>query len=447
LAGPSLHVGQLLVPDPEPHSLAFCIRRPGLERCFDDRTGRIQSVVVGSQSEARYSFPGSLDGVVGDFADFDGRTAFPAEFDDSFLDILLFRCRATGRFNATDVVEVPTFSVAMASCDDHLSKQIHVNGHVGNSLVSVVSAKVAVVMPIYNAERFLNVALESLLNQSLKEIKVICVDDASPDNCRTILEAYSKRDNRIIVLKHATNQGCSLARNTGIDYIVDNLPEVEYIAFMDADDRIEPDAYERAYSEAKNFDVDILNFNFLPSTAWQYKTVPSGKPLNYENNCIEAIFEHAEFYTYVVCWSKLYKRDLLNNMRFSNLRFFEDGSFAYKVLPRAKRMRVIPDILYVYNIENQESLCTKISGANRLHTIFTIIKETCEDWRKLGIFEKYKYKYISHILAYAALVCPDVIDGNYTEELNDSFGLNVSDSEILNHLPEETKNQIFRMMK
>ncbi|MBQ2671499.1 MAG: glycosyltransferase [Clostridia bacterium] len=307
------------------------------------------------------------------------------------------------------------------------------------------NSKIAVIMPVYNAEKFLSSALESLINQSFKDICIVCVDDASPDNCRKILDDYAKKDNRIVVLHHDVNQGSSAARNTGIDYVVNNLSSVEYVAFMDSDDIIETNAYERAYDEAKKYDVDILNFNFLPSTAWEYKTIPSGEPLNYENNCIEALFSHAEFYTYIVCWSKLYKKDLLKNIRFSKFNFFEDGCFAYKVLPRAKKMRVIPDVFYKYNIENPSSMCTKTSNKDRLRSIFEIIKETCNDWRKLGIFEKYKHNYISHILTYTGLVCPDVIEGNYTKELNDSFGLNILDENVLNNVSQETKDQIFKM--
>ena len=307
------------------------------------------------------------------------------------------------------------------------------------------NTKIAVIMPVYNAEKFLSSALESLLNQSFQDIKIICVDDASPDNCAQILKEFASKDKRIVSLKHNANQGSSAARNTGLDYVFNYLPDVEYIALMDADDRIEPNAYERAYNEAKKYDVDILNFNFLPSTAWEYKTIPSGKPLNYENNCIEAIFEHAEFYTYIVCWSKLYKKDLLKNIRFSSFKFFEDGSFAYKVLSRAKKMRVIPDVLYSYNIENPKSMCTKTSNTERLNAIFKIIKETCQDWRKLGIFEKYKYSYITHILTYASLVCPDVIQGDYTKELVESFELDILNEELLSNIPEQAQKLIFKM--
>lgn len=310
-----------------------------------------------------------------------------------------------------------------------------------------MEAKIAVVVPVYEAESFIKRGMDSLLNQSFKDIKIICVNDASPDNCAKILNDYAKQDNRVIVINHEANKGAGAARNTGLDYIYENYPEVEYISLIDADDRIELNTYEKAYGEAKKCNADILNWNFLPSTYWQYKTEATNDVLDYDGNCLDALFNHKEFYTFVLCWSKLYKKELLENIRFSGSKFFEDGRFAYKVLPRAKKMRVIPDTLYEYNIENPNNLCSKIDGIDRLKAIFYTIKETFADWQELGILEKYKYQYIQHILLYASLVCPDVLEGDYTDELNSSFGINVLSEDTMNNVPEETKDHILKMTK
>ena len=308
--------------------------------------------------------------------------------------------------------------------------------------------KIAVVVPVYKAQEFLKGSLDSILNQDFKDIRVICVNDASPDNSSKILADYAKKDDRIIVINHDCNKGASAARNTGLDYIFENLPSVEYISLVDADDKIEPNTYSKAYSEAKKTDADILNFNFLPSTYWEYKTEANNSPVDYNGNCVEAIFEHKEFYTFVVCWSKLYKKDLLKDIRFStDQEFFEDGSFAYKVLPRAKRMRVIPDIMYYYNIENPNSTCSKIDETNRLKAIFKTMKETASDWKKLGIYDKYKYEYIKHILLYTSLVCPNVFAGDYTKELNDSLDTDILGAEVNKNVPDETKEHIKKMTR
>lgn len=307
--------------------------------------------------------------------------------------------------------------------------------------------KIAVVVPIYKAESFLKGSLDSILNQDFKDIKVICVNDASPDNCSKILEEYSKKDDRIVVLNHDVNKGAGAARNTGLDYVFANLPTVEYISLIDADDKIEPNTYTKTYEEAKKSDADIVNYNFLPSTYWEYKTEANTEPVDYDGNCVEAIFDYKEFYTFVLCWSKLYKKELLENLRFSDQKFFEDGSFAYKVLPRAKKMRILPDTLYYYNIENPESTCGKIDEDKRLTAIFHTMKETIKDWKELGIYDKYKNDYIKHILLYTSMVCPKSFVGDYTKELNESLDVDILSPEIFDNMPEETQEHIKKMTK
>lgn len=308
--------------------------------------------------------------------------------------------------------------------------------------------KIAVIIPVYNAESFVKKCLDSILNQeNFKEIKVICINDASPDSSKLILEEYAKLDDRVIVLNHENNKGAGASRNTGLDYIFKNLPSIEYISMVDADDKIEPNTYSKTYEEAKKSGADIVNFNFLPSTHWQYKTTANSDSKEYEGNCIEAIFDHEQFYTFVLCWSKLYKKDLLKNIRFSTQEFFEDGSFAYKVLPRAKKMKIIPDILYYYNIENPKNTCGKIDQKKRLNSIFNTMKETVKDWKHLNIYEKYKFKYIKHILHYTSMVCPEEYKGDYTDKLNMALDINILSEEVLKNVPNETIEQIKMMTK
>lgn len=307
--------------------------------------------------------------------------------------------------------------------------------------------KIAIVVPVYKAEKFIGEGLDCLLNQTLKNIKVICVNDASPDNSLKIIEDYAKKDDRIVILNHEKNLGASKSRNDGLDYIYKNLPDVEYIAFFDADDKIELNTYEKCYNEAKEHDADIVNFNFLPSSYWEYKTEANGEVVEYNNNCIESIFDYQEFYTFVVCWSKIYKKELLENVRFPEQKFFEDGGFAYKVFPRANKLRVIPDTLYRYNIENSDSVCGKIDELNRLKDIFKTMKDTIIDWKELGIIEKYKYQYVKHILLYTSLVCPNVLVGDYSKDLLQNLEIDINDELKSNNVPKETKDIMKKMMR
>jgi hypothetical protein len=111
LDGRFFHVGRLMIADPQLHSLEFCIRRFGFERCFDDRCGRIQSVLVRGMGEGRYSFPGWVDGIGGNFTSLDGRIHFTADQNCSFVDVLVFQLPPTSRFDGT-VVFGAGFSLA-----------------------------------------------------------------------------------------------------------------------------------------------------------------------------------------------------------------------------------------------------------------------------------------------------------------------------------------------
>lgn len=114
--------------------------------------------------------------------------------------------------------------------------------------------KVSVIIPVYNAERFLEKCLDSIINQTLKEIEIICIDDCSTDNSLSILERYSHKDSRIIVLKNEINKGSGGARNIGI-----NIAKGEYIAFIDSDDFIDSKYLELLYYTGNKFDADLIN--------------------------------------------------------------------------------------------------------------------------------------------------------------------------------------------
>lgn len=107
------------------------------------------------------------------------------------------------------------------------------------------SPKVSVIIPVYNAEKYLRECLDSVVNQTLKEIEIICVDDGSTDGSLTILREYRKKDKRVKVLTQA-NEGVSAARNRGLLSACG-----EFVAFLDSDDYIEISAYEISYKEAK----------------------------------------------------------------------------------------------------------------------------------------------------------------------------------------------------
>lgn len=119
-----------------------------------------------------------------------------------------------------------------------------------------MSAKVSVIIPVYNAENYIPYCIESLLNQTLQQCEFIFINDGSKDSSQQIIEHYQKLDNRVKLINQE-NQGVSIARNTGL-----KVANGEYIGFVDADDYVEKDMYEMLYTSANQGDCDVIISNF-----------------------------------------------------------------------------------------------------------------------------------------------------------------------------------------
>ena len=112
--------------------------------------------------------------------------------------------------------------------------------------------KVSIIVPVYNVEKYLDRCMESLLNQTLKDIEIILVDDGSPDNCPQMCDDYAKTDSRVKVV-HKANAGLGYARNSGLD-----VASGEYVAFVDSDDYVDTKIYESLLLEAENSGADVV---------------------------------------------------------------------------------------------------------------------------------------------------------------------------------------------
>ncbi|WP_455145936.1 glycosyltransferase family 2 protein [Brachyspira pilosicoli] len=206
--------------------------------------------------------------------------------------------------------------------------------------------KLSIVIPIYNVEKYLEDCLNSVINQTLKEIEIICVDDCSTDNSFTILEEFAKKDDRIKVLKHDINRGLGPARNTGI-----KASQGEYVGFIDSDDYVSKDYFENLYNTAKKYNSDITNtLNILTDTEsvikkYDYNIINylSRKESRNINLYVEGKSdisiidekENTKEYPFVVAWNKIYKREFLinNELYFMEIKSgSEDEDFYQRIL-------------------------------------------------------------------------------------------------------------------
>lgn len=246
---------------------------------------------------------------------------------------------------------------------------------------------ISVIVPVYNVEKYINRCIDSIINQTYKNLEIILVDDGSQDSSGQICDDYSKKDSRIKVI-HKENNGVSSARNTGLDNVTG-----EWIAFIDADDWIEKNYCEMLINE-KQKDIDIIGCG--------YKRVNgnSVKRINYDNKTI--MFDNIEFINkllnvqngYGFVHTKLYRRSLIGNIRFDvKLRVAEDALFNIQIASNTNKIKIINHDLYDYRINT--------NSAVRLYD------------------EKYDEKYLS-----AMRKCSLYINENYSNNIEIMSNLN-----------------------
>lgn len=190
--------------------------------------------------------------------------------------------------------------------------------------------KISVIIPVYNVEQYLNRCIESVVNQSYKNIEIILVDDGSPDNCPQICDSWKEKDNRIIVI-HKENGGLSDARNAGI-----KIATGGYIGFVDSDDWISLNMYEILINACISNDLDICEVDFQ-KTSGEIKIIEVEKDLN--------IFSNAEAMDGLIIgqisqtvWNKIYKRNVINSILFEKGKYHEDEFWTYQVIAQSKKM-------------------------------------------------------------------------------------------------------------
>ena len=181
--------------------------------------------------------------------------------------------------------------------------------------------KVSVIVPVYNVGKYIDKCLKSLVEQTLSDIEIIIVNDGSTDDSKKVIDNYIERYPEKIVYLEKKNGGLSDARNYGIPYA-----KGEYIAFLDSDDYVELDMYEKMYETAKKENSDMVECDFY----WEYpnKTKKDiGVIYSGQNEMLENVR--------VVAWNKLIKREILeiSKIQFPKGYRYDDVEFTYKLIP------------------------------------------------------------------------------------------------------------------
>lgn len=222
------------------------------------------------------------------------------------------------------------------------------------------SVKVSVIVPVYNAEKYISKCFDSLVNQSLKDIEIIVIDDGSTDKTPEIIKDYASKDERIKIITQ-TNQKQGAARNRGLE-----IAQGEYVTFVDADDWIDGDYLEKMYiyAHADNADLAI-------STSIREKGNKQRYHLHFTQH---EIFDDFDTIIKVLNmhWephSKIYKADIAKSLKFEECVYFEDGRYIIRFLHKTKRMITVPDTAYHYVSNPNSTIKRKASVATKLDRI------------------------------------------------------------------------------
>ena len=242
--------------------------------------------------------------------------------------------------------------------------------------------KISIIVPVYNAENSIEKTLISLLDQSFNNIEIICVDDGSTDGSLMLLKSYSHKHPNIKVI-HQSNQGVSVARNTGIDNATGDI-----IMFVDADDEIEPytcQYVDKIFNET-NAEVFTFGFRCKPEKATPLGMKAEQKPPKkiYEKFSPELLFkDKARPYTCRTAVSK----DLMDreSIRFEpGLALGEDQVVYFLIYPLSKKTVLSPNQFYIYNMHNEsathENASSESGSLERLNQHLLVIKTILREW-------------------------------------------------------------------
>lgn len=201
---------------------------------------------------------------------------------------------------------------------------------------------VSIVIPVYNVEKYLSECLDSVINQTYKDLQIIIVDDGSTDSSGKICDQYAEKDNRITVI-HQKNAGAANAKNTGLDNV-----KGEYLAFVDSDDWVEHNWIETLVNAMEKYDVDVVECGFdnvFVNEVEEGKVYTDGEMLTTEDYFIQ----YNENWVSVIFWNKFFRAELTEGIRFrKERRCIDDEFYTYKVVSNAKKMVRVSGILYHY---------------------------------------------------------------------------------------------------
>lgn len=230
--------------------------------------------------------------------------------------------------------------------------------------------KISIIVPVYNVENYLSRCIDSIVNQTYKELEIILVNDGSTDRCPQICEEYAALDQRIQVV-HKSNGGLSDARNVGID-----MSSGRYLMFVDSDDYIDICMVQKLYEAVAEHDADlgICNFKYVgdePDSHYDNRNLPIRNEVIGGSEVLnQRLFQKKSWY-WVVAVCKLYRRELFDQVRFPVGKLHEDEFILHRILLQCSKIACIATPMYSYyqrkgSIMDRKKDVKKLDGAEAL---------------------------------------------------------------------------------
>lgn len=259
-------------------------------------------------------------------------------------------------------------------------------------------AKVSVIIPVYNAERYLNQCISSIVNQTMKDIEIIAINDGSTDNSLNVLDELSQRYKGKLKIYTKENGGAGSARNIGIENA-----NGEFIKFVDADDYLKVDILEKMYNIAKEYNVSLVRGN--------YQTILG--PIKMEDKCSwsdikgSQIVNLKENKDYIVTetpgiGNKLISRDLIGGLRFPEKTKWEDLAVIPVVIASSEKLFHMDEPVYNYRVNMNTTIKDFIDKIPNILDIIKCVENIETQMKEKGLSEEYKSQveslYILHTL-------------------------------------------------
>ncbi len=290
--------------------------------------------------------------------------------------------------------------------------------------------KVSVIVPGYNAEACVKRCLDSLINQTLKDLEIIFIDDGSTDKTPSIVDEYALNYNNIKVL-HVKNGGQSKARNLGMKEATG-----DFLAFLDSDDYVETTMYEKLYEKAisDDFDITVCDVNII----YPKKNVTISNGSKTDINNLEDLKKYLIFsYSAGVVWNKLYKKQILEDIDFKENVWYEDVHFNFKLFPSLNKIGVVTEPLINY-VQTEGSITYTYN--EKLYDIINNFNDLINYYKEHGLYQKFyselEYSYIRY--TYNTFIKRLAKCGSFSKFME---GVSFVKKEVKTNFPKYRKNK------